>query len=132
MNTINDKAISANYVSPPTKVTEVQEAKQNSKVSTVLDNQNNQVGKPISNDSQDNLVREVNSKMLEISDHLAFKKDNSSGRNVFSLIDSESNEIIKQFPSEEFLKISASLKEYVESKSLNGKDSMGSFLNEIV
>lgn len=61
----------------------------------------------------DALVKQMNAQLEKTNNYMMFKKDSVSGRDVFSLIDANSKEVIKQFPSEEFLHMSRDRKSVV-------------------
>ena len=60
-------------------------------------------------------VQELNNSPQLISRNLEFRVDENSGRTVITVRDSETNEIIRQIPNEQFLAVSGRLKALQES-----------------
>jgi len=59
----------------------------------------------------DYAVEVLNDAMTTINRSLNFKVDEASGRTVISIIDRETDELIKQIPSEDMLKLISTLQE---------------------
>ena len=82
------------------------------------------------------LMENMNEKLSSIDNYMQFHKDSASGRDVFILMDSSSHEVIKQFPSKDFLHVSARLTEYLEAQSSKHElvqgDVKGGIVSEIV
>jgi len=57
------------------------------------------------------VVQQLQEFMREMNRSLQFKVDEDSGRNVIKVIDKESGDLVKQYPSEEVLGIVAKLAE---------------------
>lgn len=126
MNTINDKVAITSYA--PSTANAVKKEQESSIVTREKTpeikpdtEQNTPVIKRVeskgSETDLDNLVSIINAKLAAANDFISFTKDEMSGRNVYSLVDSESKDIIKQFPSEDFLKVSRKIQQYLESNS---------------
>ena len=60
-------------------------------------------------------VAELNSQLQSVERNLQFSIDDASGQTVVKVVDSETQELIRQIPSEELLRISERLKEQQES-----------------
>ncbi|BBN59904.1 flagellar protein FlaG [Hydrogenovibrio marinus] len=69
-----------------------------------------------SSSSKDNkLAMEIlNNKLAQLNNQMQFKKDEVSGLTYFSLIDSTTHKVIKQYPSEDFLHVARRLTEYLD------------------
>ncbi len=73
---------------------------------------NNEVFKTeLSPDKLEKVVQQLQDFMGEMNRSLQFKVDEDSGRNVIKVIDKESGDLVKQYPSEEVLGIVAKLAE---------------------
>lgn len=60
-------------------------------------------------------VEQLNDHLQTIDRDLQFSIDDASGHTVVKVINSETDEIIRQMPSEEVLRISQSVKEQIEN-----------------
>lgn len=69
-----------------------------------------------SSSNKDNkLAMEIlNNKLAQLNNQMQFKKDEVSGLTYFSLIDSTTHKVIKQYPSEDFLQVARRLTEYLD------------------
>jgi uncharacterized FlaG/YvyC family protein len=69
-----------------------------------------------SSSNKDNkLAMEIlNNKLAQLNNQMQFKKDEVSGLTYFSLIDSTTHKVIKQYPSEDFLHVARRLTEYLD------------------
>jgi flagellar protein FlaG len=73
---------------------------------------NNEVAKTeLSPEKLEKVVQQLQDFMGEMNRSLQFKVDEDSGRNVIKVIDKESGDLVKQYPSEEVLGIVAKLAE---------------------
>lgn len=73
---------------------------------------NNEVSKTeLSPEKLEKVVQQLHDFMGEMNRSLQFKVDEDSGRNVIKVIDKESGDLVKQYPSEEVLGIVAKLAE---------------------
>jgi uncharacterized FlaG/YvyC family protein len=94
-----------------------------------------EVPKVLSNEDMEALVDNINNMLENLDNFMRFQKDELTGRNIYSLVDGDSNEVIKQFPSEEFLDVSRRLVEYLEaelSKSASLDSKTGNIVSDIV
>lgn len=64
-------------------------------------------------------VKEVSSALQSVQRNLNFTIDEVSGRTVVKVIDSSSDEVIRQFPSEEVLALARRMKE-LDDRELSG------------
>jgi len=74
------------------------------------------------NQSTENIqiqVQELNQSIQNISRSLEFRVDKDSGKTVVTVRDSETDEVIRQIPSDKFLAISARLKELQDNSHEN-------------
>lgn len=65
----------------------------------------------LSPENLEKVVQQLQDFMGEMNRSLQFKVDEDSGRNVIKVIDKESGDLVKQYPSEEVLGIVAKLAE---------------------
>lgn len=65
----------------------------------------------LSSEKLEKVVQQLQDFMGEMNRSLQFKVDEDSGRNVIKVIDKESGDLVKQYPSEEVLGIVAKLAE---------------------
>jgi flagellar protein FlaG len=63
-------------------------------------------------------VREMNAKVQNLRRNLQFSVDDISGRSVIKVIDSETDEVIRQIPSEEILNLAHKLTELNEEQGV--------------
>jgi flagellar protein FlaG len=73
----------------------------------------------LSDNDIDDSVSKLNSSSQLISRNLEFHIDKNSGRTVITVKDTNSNEVIRQIPSEQLLEISSRLKVLQESNNEN-------------
>ncbi len=75
------------------------------------------------------MVKEINELSLRKDVGVNFHKDSQTGQSVVQFIDNSTREVIKQFPSEEMLKVIQQIDKFLES---HGKSaSVGDLLNEV-
>lgn len=136
MNTLNDTSVVSAYsvqVESPDVLTKAAGTPSVANSQNVDNPVKSDVAKKIASTSEElnNVMVDSNAKLLQMSSSLVFEKDEGSGRNVYSLIDSESKKVIKQFPTEEFLKVSKNLKNYLESEAVNrlSTDALGNLIS---
>lgn len=72
-----------------------------------------------SEDDINDSISELNNSSQLISRNLEFHIDNNSGRTVITVRDTNSNEVIRQIPSEQLLEVSSRLKALQESNNEN-------------
>lgn len=63
-------------------------------------------------------VREMNAKVQNLRRNLHFSVDDASGRSVIKVIDAETDEVIRQIPSEEILNLAHRLTELNEEQGV--------------
>lgn len=82
------------------------------------------------------IVDDINSQLSQLNNYMRVKKDEVSGRYVYSFIDAKSEKVIKQFPTEEFLYVSKRLTEYLDAEKAKRSDApvnqLGNFISNIV
>ncbi len=64
---------------------------------------------PVTQEAVAAAVQSANASMRSISSSIQFSLDQDSGRTIVKMIDTETDEVIRQFPSEEMLAISKSI-----------------------
>lgn len=62
----------------------------------------------------DNLTKNLNESLKSLQSYLMFEKDTDTEKMVFFIKHSETDEIIRQIPAEEFLAISKNIQEYLD------------------
>ena len=83
----------------------------------------------------DSQMASLNSQLQKLQNYLKFERDEDSNRMVIFIKDSETDEIIRQIPTEDFLNISKSITQYLDvNKQVSEKVSppVGMFTNETV
>lgn len=68
----------------------------------------------ISSEELQEAVAKLNEHVQQIQRDLQFSVDDSSGHTVVRVVDSETDEVVRQLPSEEALRISRNIKEQLE------------------
>lgn len=72
-----------------------------------------------------NLVERLNKQLEKLQNYLRFEKDEASDKMVIFIKDVQTDEIIRQIPSQEFLDISKNITDYLEmQKQLSEKVAM--------
>tara|TARA_B100000700_G_scaffold317353_1_gene408585 strand:+ start:177 stop:617 length:441 start_codon:yes stop_codon:yes gene_type:complete len=66
---------------------------------------------PLDRDQLEKMAQQLQDFMGEMNRSLQFKVDEDSGRDVIKVLDKESGEVIKQYPSEEVLNLVSKLSE---------------------
>jgi len=74
--------------------------------------------KPVDAKELNAAVEKINNQLKIDQKGLAFSVDEASGRDVVSILDTKSKEVIKQYPTEEVLKLAADLGELTEGGSM--------------
>ncbi|MDG6777624.1 flagellar protein FlaG [Thiomicrorhabdus sp. zzn3] len=64
----------------------------------------------------ENLLENLNQQLEKLNNYLRFEKDEESDRMVIFIKNSETGEVIRQIPSEEFLAISKNIKQFLEMR----------------
>lgn len=143
MSVINDKAVVTSYM-PTIAKQSTGEGNSLASVTTVKEplktvvpetaSLNMSVDLNMSSQDLDAVVAAVNNKLAQTNNHMEIERDEGSGRDVFLLIDSKSKEVIKQFPTEEFLQMSQKITEYLEASLYQTKQDSsagGNLINSI-
>ncbi|KUJ75479.1 hypothetical protein AVO42_09160 [Thiomicrospira sp. XS5] len=116
-------------------VSDEMEASRDSLKSGASQSATQEASKVLSNEDMEVLVDNINNMLENLDNFMRFQKDELTGRNIYSLVDGDSNEVIKQFPSEEFLDVSRRLVEYLEaelSKGASLDSKTGNIVSDIV
>jgi len=95
-------------------IAKVEEAKQKE----VVEEKSTIAEKPVSTEDLNAAIEKINKQLQVDQTGLAFSVDDASGRDVVSIFDTESKEVIKQYPTEEVLKLAADLGELAEGGSM--------------
>jgi flagellar protein FlaG len=81
-------------------------------------------------------IEQVNSKLEQMDVGLAFSVDENTQSSVVKLVDKSTDEVIKQYPNEESLKMMKNIQDYlnsVQQSVLSTKEGLkGVLLNEII
>lgn len=102
----------------PTKVE--QEALQAAKLSESTSRDSNRLAPEVVNDKVINEVDKLNQLLETSRSSIRFKLDEGSDRVVISVVDQKSGEVIRNIPSEETLKLSKRITEYLEASQQGG------------
>ena len=89
----------------------------------------------ISSQELDSQMMNLNSQLEKLQNYMKFERDEGSENMVVFVKDSETDELIRQIPTQEFLAISKSISQYIEMRQqLSEKISppVGMFTNETV
>ncbi|VAW70026.1 Flagellar protein FlaG [hydrothermal vent metagenome] len=74
----------------------------------------NSPAEKLSSEELQQVVTQLNKQMQQIQRDLLFSVDDSSGRTVVQVVNTETEEVVRQIPSEEVLRISSSLQEQLD------------------
>ncbi len=85
---------------------------------TVVETQ--EVDVELSQEALENVVSQLNAYVQNTQRDIDFSVDDTTGRVIVKVIDSESDEVIRQIPSEEMLAISRHLMESLENEQPKG------------
>ncbi len=83
----------------------------------------------------DTLMMHLNTQLKQLQNYMKFTRDESTDKMVIFIKDSETDEILRQIPTQEFLAISKSISQYIEMRQQNSEKFMppvGMFTNETV
>lgn len=83
----------------------------------------------------DTVMSNLNVQLQQLQNYLKFERDESSDKMVIFIKDSETDEILRQIPTEEFLAISKNISQYLETyqqSSANSTPPVGMITNETV
>jgi len=72
---------------------------------------------PISRAELESAVANLNERVQQVQRDLLFSVDDSSGRTVVRVVNSETEEVVRQIPSEEVLRISRNIQEQLDDGS---------------
>lgn len=101
--------VSSSYQAP-SQVKQNTDEQKNTPVTTTANNSDVSETE-LSPEKLEKVVQQLQDFMGEMNRSLQFKVDEDSGRNVIKVIDKESGDLVKQYPSEEVLGIVAKLAE---------------------
>lgn len=73
-----------------------------------------QSSQEVSAEELQQVVEKLNDHVQQIQRDLKFSVDDSSGRTVIRVVDSQTEEVVRQIPSEEVLRISRNLQQQLE------------------
>ncbi len=77
----------------------------------------------------EDLIKEINDLSTRKNVGVNFHKDEKTGQNIVQFIDNSTREVLKQFPSEEMLKVIQQIDKFLEQ---HGKSAaVGDLLNEV-
>ncbi|MFK5892966.1 MAG: flagellar protein FlaG [Pseudomonadota bacterium] len=85
-------------------------------------------GTSVSGSEIDEAVTELNSSIQTIQRNLQFSVDKDLDKIVINVTDKQTEEIIRQIPSEDFLELARNLQDMMENRENNSKNSGDSFL----
>jgi len=96
----------------PTRVSSVEDTQQGQQVEQVVTMQNDEETDVSATKQAENLqgaVSQINDYVQNLQRNLQFRVDESTGKDVVTVIDSTSDEVIRQIPSEEALELARRL-----------------------
>jgi len=105
---------------------------QSSHQSSVLDNASKVSKASLSDKELLSKLEEVNQQLKGHHSYLQFKVDEKTGIRLFQIFDEKTHEVIKQFPSEGFLKVSAQIKDFLKSNQVDHGQLKASLTGKIV
>ena len=68
----------------------------------------------LSSEELQQVVTQLNKQMQQVQRDLLFSVDDSSGRTIVRVVNTETEEVVRQIPSEEILRISSNLQEQLD------------------
>ncbi|GAA0830674.1 MULTISPECIES: flagellar protein FlaG [Marinomonas] len=75
-----------------------------------------------------NQIEEMNSKMTQLNVRLSFETTEDGGRNIIKVVDQSSGDVVRQIPTEDFLKMSERIDDIISELS----DVKGTLVNSRV
>jgi len=84
---------------------------QNQQQSQYKNNNQDEKAQPLEREQLEQMAQQLQDFMGEMNRSLQFKVDEDSGRDVIKVLDKDSGEVIKQYPSEEVLSLVSKLSE---------------------
>jgi len=109
INSAQKGEVSSTYQTPSQVKQNVDEQKNTTPPTAASRNEVSEI--ELSPEKLEKVVQQLQDFMGEMNRSLQFKVDEDSGRNVIKVIDKESGDLVKQYPSEEVLGIVAKLAE---------------------
>lgn len=109
INSAQKGEVTSSYQAPAQVKQNVDEQKNTTTPTAVSRNEVSET--ELSPEKLEKVVQQLQDFMGEMNRSLQFKVDEDSGRNVIKVIDKESGDLVKQYPSEEVLGIVAKLAE---------------------
>lgn len=74
----------------------------------------------------DSVVNLLNQQMEKIHNYVKFERDQDTSKMIVFIKDVETDEVVRQIPSEEFLKMAKAISAYLESKNQISSNSVNS------
>lgn len=137
MNTISDRSLSSIPVTEPSM--NAQTSAQSQKVLVNEEHQGQRLATSVSADKAAEIKQDIsrlNEQFKSNSSQLLFEVDERAERPVIKVLDTKKGEVVKQFPSEAFLEVSARIKSYLEKVTQhpdsNSEQMLGLLLNKNV
>lgn len=90
---------------------------------------------PITASEVDSQLADLNSQMQKFQNYLKFERNEDANKMVIFIKDTETDEVIRQIPTENFLNISKSISQYLEMNNQTSEKvspPVGMFTNETV
>lgn len=75
------------------------------------------------------IAEDINDLATKLAVGISFIQDEKTGQNIIQFVDSKTNEVIKQFPSEEMIKIIENINKFLEKN--HKQFPIGKILNEV-
>ena len=129
--------ISTDFTAPSTqKVTQVTRNVEGDKNPNQLSTNFKEANPVITQSEVENQVNGLNQLLEQMGQSITFGVDQNTNSTVVKVVDKNTNELIRQFPSEDALKLMKNLQEYLDrvqqSGSLDKQGLTGSLFNEII
>lgn len=126
-----------NLISPSTqKVTQVTNSVEGDIAANKAFQGNQGVTKEVSKEVLLKQIENLNKTLEQMGQAITFGMDSSTNSTVVKVFDKSTEELIRQFPSEDSLKVMKNIQEYLEKTAQSGSYSneglTGSIINEII
>jgi flagellar protein FlaG len=138
MNTISDRSLSSISITESSSLN-AQTSAESKKVLVNEERQGQRLAPSVSVEKSAEIKRDVgrlNEQFKSNGSQLLFEVDERAERPVIKVLDTQKGEVVKQFPSEAFLEVSARIKSYLEKVTQhpdsNPEQMLGLLLNKNV
>ncbi|QCU90461.1 flagellar protein FlaG [Thiomicrorhabdus sediminis] len=84
----------------------------------------NDSSQPLSDSDVDNVMSSLNEQLQTLQSYLLFEKDEDTEKMVFFIKNTETDEVLRQVPSQELLTISKNITDYLEMVNQSSRDTL--------